>query len=61
MNQWTSKKPRRISQSYSIRPELVEKLAERIPTGNRSRFVEMLLSRELEGPPVSWQVSGEFE
>ncbi len=40
---------RRVVKSFSVRLDLLEKLEERVPFGNRSAFLEMLLSRELEG------------
>ena len=40
---------RRVVKSFSVRLDLLEKLEERVPFGNRSAFLGMLLSRELGG------------
>ena len=48
---------RRIVKSFSVRLDLLEKLEERVPFGDRSAFLEMLLSRELERPGTGQRVA----
>lgn len=49
--QTTVNKPiRRISKSFAIRLDLLEKLEAEAPKGERSAFLERLLSEALESP-----------
>ena len=47
--QTTVNKPiRRLSKSFAIRLDLLDKLEAEVPKGERSAFIERLLVRELE-------------
>ena len=49
--QTTVNKPiRRLSKSFAIRLDLLDKLEAEVPKGERSAFIERLLVRELESP-----------
>ena len=50
MQETVNKRIRRVSQSFAIRLDLLEKLEAEAPKGARSAFIERLLVRELESP-----------
>ena len=50
MQKTVNKRIRRVSQSFAIRLDLLEKLEAEAPKGERSAFLERLLSEALESP-----------
>ena len=56
MQKTVNKQIRRVSQSFAIRLDLLEKLEAEAPKGERSAFLERLLVREF-GSPARAQAS----
>ena len=56
MQKTVKKRIRRVSQSFAIRLDLLEKLEAEAPKGERSAFLERLLVREF-GSPARAQAS----
>ena len=56
MQKTVNKRIRRVSQSFAIRLDLLEKLEATAPKGERSAFLERLLVREF-GSPAGAQAS----
>ena len=56
MQKTVNKRIRRVSQSFAIRLDLLEKLEAEAPKGERSAFLERLLVREF-GSPARAQAS----
>jgi hypothetical protein len=50
MQKTVNKRIRRVSQSFAIRLDLLEKLEAEAPKGERSAFLERLLVREFGSP-----------